>query len=59
MITAITTSFSFRLDENSDLIDERRLLHNFVAYLKLVLDRESYIRHIPLGVCEESKQADG
>lgn len=34
MFTALVTSFSFGLDENTDPADERYLLHNFFAYLK-------------------------
>jgi hypothetical protein len=58
-LSAAATSFSFGLDEKSDPANERHLLHNFVAYLKLVLDKETYNRYIPPDVSEESKHADG
>ena len=56
---ALATSFSFGLDENTDPADERYLLHNFVAYLKIVLDEETYSRYIPADLSEGSKLADG
>jgi hypothetical protein len=59
VLTAAATSFSFGLDENSNPADERRLLHNFVAYLKFALDEETYNKYIPPDVSEESKHADG
>jgi hypothetical protein len=58
-LTAAATSFSFGLDENSNPADERHLLHNFVAYLKLALDEETYNKYIPPDVSEKSKHADG
>jgi len=39
-------SFSFRLGEKGDLADEISLVRNFVAYLKLVLDKESFRTYI-------------
>ena len=59
IFTALATSFSFGLDENTDPADERYLLHNFVAYLKIVLDEETYDRYIPADLSESSKLADG
>ena len=59
MLTAAAISFSFGLDENSNPADERYLLHNFVAYLKLALDEETYNKYIPPDVSEKSKHADG
>ena len=59
VLTAVATSFSFGLDESSDPADEGRLLRNFVAYLKVALDEETYNKYIPPGVSEESKNADG
>jgi Heterokaryon incompatibility protein (HET) len=59
ILTAAATSFSFGLDEKTDPADERRLLHNFVAYLKIVLDEETYNKYIPPDVSEESEHADG
>ena len=59
ILTATATSFSFGLDENTDPADERYLLHNFVAYLKLVLDEATFIKYIPQDLSEESKHADG
>lgn len=44
VLTAAAISFSFGLDEKSDPANERDLLYNFVAYLKLVLDEETYKR---------------
>jgi hypothetical protein len=59
VLTAIATSFSYGLDEKSDPADERLLFHNFVAYLKIALDEETYNKYIPPDVSEESKHADG
>ena len=59
ILTAAATSFSFGLDENNDPADERYLVHNFVAYLKIVLDEETYNKYIPPDLSERSKLADG
>ncbi|PVH72238.1 hypothetical protein DL98DRAFT_660192, partial [Cadophora sp. DSE1049] len=59
VLTAAATSFSFRLEEKSDPANEFHLLHNFVAYLKMVLDEETFNKYIPPDVREESKHADG
>lgn len=59
IFTALATSFSFGLDENTDPADERYLVHNFVAYLKIVLDDETCNRYIPSDLSEKSKLADG
>lgn len=59
IFTALATSFSFGLDENTDPADERYLLHNFVAYLKIVLDEETYNRYIPSDLSKRSELADG
>ena len=59
ILTAAATSFSFGLDENTNPVDERRLIHNFVAYLKGALDEETYKKYIPLDLSEGSKYADG
>jgi hypothetical protein len=59
VLSAAATSFSYGLDENNDPANERHLLHKFVAYLKLVLGKETYNKYIPPDVSEESKHADG
>jgi hypothetical protein len=59
VLTAAATSFSFGLNEKSKPGDERLLIHNFVAYLKIVLDEETYNKYIPPDVSEESKDGDG
>ena len=59
MLAAAATTFSFGLNEKSDPANERHLLYTFVAYLKLVLDEETYNMYIPPDVSEESKHADG
>lgn len=59
ILTAAATSFSFGLDENTDPADEHYLVHNFVAYLKIVLDDETFNKYIPPNLSEESKHADG
>lgn len=59
ILTAAATSLSFGLDENINPADKRYLVHNFVAYLKLVLDEETYHRYIPPDLSERSKLADG
>ena len=59
ILTALATSFSFGLDENTDPADGRYLLLNFVAYLNIVLDEETYNRYIPSDLSERSKSASG
>lgn len=58
VLTAAATSFSFGLDDNSNPVDERCLIQNFVAYLKFALDEETYNKYIPPDVSEKSKHAD-
>jgi hypothetical protein len=58
-LTAAATSFSFGLNEMSKPGDERLLTHNFVAYLKIALDEETFNRYIPPDLSEKSKHADG
>ena len=59
ILTALATSFSFGLDENAHPTDERGLARNFAAYLKMVLDKETFVRYIPSNLAEESKHANG
>ena len=59
ILAAMAMSFSFGLDEKTDPADKHLLLHSFVAYLKIVLDEETYNRYIPSDLAEESKHADG
>lgn len=59
ILAAAATSFSFGLDENTDPADERYLVRNFVAYLKIVLDEEAFSKYIPPELSEESKHANG
>lgn len=59
LLTAAATSFSFGLDEYTEPADERCLLHNFIAYLKIVLDKETYDKYIPSDLSEKSRHADG
>ena len=59
ILAAAAASFSFGLDENINPADERYLVQNFVAYLKLVLDKETYHKYIPPDLSERSKLADG
>ncbi|KAL8990512.1 MAG: hypothetical protein Q9169_008103 [Polycauliona sp. 2 TL-2023] len=58
-LTAAATSFSFGLDENSGPADDGYLVHNFVAYLKIVLDENNFNRYVPLELSEQSQHADG
>ncbi|KAF7547470.1 hypothetical protein G7046_g8990 [Stylonectria norvegica] len=58
-LTAMATALSFGLDEESDPGDERKLMHNFVAYLRMVLDDEAFAQFIPIDAAEETKKTDG
>lgn len=58
-LIAMATSFSFGLDDSSDLCSERSLMRPFVAYLRQVLDEETYNRPIPLEACNESASVNG
>ena len=59
ILTAAAMSFSFGLNDKSKPGDERLLTHNFIAYLKIALDQETYNKYIPAYVSEESKDGDG
>lgn len=59
-VTAAAMSLSFGLDENSDPADVQRLTRYFVAYLRLVLDPETFARHVSPELSEEaSRGANG
>ncbi|KAL8816376.1 MAG: hypothetical protein Q9223_004605 [Gallowayella weberi] len=58
-LTAAATTFSFGLDENTDPADECYLRRNLVAYLKLVLDAETFSKYIPPELSEQSRDANG
>jgi hypothetical protein len=58
-LTAAAISFSFGLNHKIDPAEERHLLHNFIAYLKIALDEETYNKYIPPDLSEESKHGDG
>lgn len=58
-LAAAATSFSFGLDENIDPADEHYLVRNFVAYLKIVLDEETFSKYVPPELSEQSEHANG
>ena len=57
-IIAAATSFSFGLDENINPADSYYLIRNFVAYLKTVLDEQTFNKYISPDLSEESKRAN-
>jgi len=59
ILTAAATSFSFGLNENSDPENKHLLTQRLVAYLKIVLNEDTYNKYIPKDVSEDSKDADG
>lgn len=58
-LTAVATSLSFGLDEDSNPGEERTLMQNFVSYLKIVLDEQAYQQYIPSELSKEAEHADG
>jgi Heterokaryon incompatibility protein (HET) len=54
LLTAIATSFSFGLDENTDPGDETIFLFNFIAYLKTILTEDSFNKYIPVGLTKDA-----
>lgn len=59
VLTAAAASLSFGLDEKAEPADDRHLILNFAAYLRIVLDEDTFKRWIPPTLSEESKTADG
>ena len=59
LLQAAATSFSFGLDENSDPGEEHDLLLRFIAYLKDLLDKETYEKYVPVGLSQEAAGASG
>lgn len=57
--SAAATSFSFGLDEHTDPADEHHLLQNFVAYLKIVLNEETFKQYVPSELAEQSENGNG
>ncbi|PNP79445.1 hypothetical protein FNYG_07280 [Fusarium nygamai] len=58
-LTAVATSLSFGLNEDSNPGEERILMQNFVSYLRIVLDDQAYQQYIPPELSKEAEQADG
>ncbi|EGU75666.1 hypothetical protein FOXB_13815 [Fusarium oxysporum f. sp. conglutinans Fo5176] len=58
-LTAIATSLSFGLNEDSNPGEERILMQNFLAYLGIVLDEQAYQQYISPELSKEAEQADG
>ncbi|KAI0973321.1 heterokaryon incompatibility protein-domain-containing protein [Xylaria arbuscula] len=46
ILIAAAVSFSFGLDEKCNPTDDQLLFHNFVAYLKFVLDEQTYNKYV-------------
>ncbi|KAI0485339.1 hypothetical protein GGR56DRAFT_70142 [Xylariaceae sp. FL0804] len=59
VLTACADSFSFGLDETCRPADETVLFHNFVAYLRSVLDNETYGRYISPETTEDCRDGIG
>lgn len=57
-LTAAATSFSFGLDESTNPAETHRLLQNFVAYLKLVLDKEVFEKYIPSDLAKDGEHGN-
>ncbi|KAI0550535.1 heterokaryon incompatibility protein-domain-containing protein [Xylaria curta] len=45
-LASAAVSFSFGLDDKCNPADEQLLFHNFMAYLKCVLDEDTYCRYV-------------
>jgi hypothetical protein len=58
-LTKTAVSLSYGLNEQSEVEHEQALVRNFAAYLKIVLDDESYTRYVPPDVADSSQDADG
>ena len=58
-LTSTAASLSFGVDDKSVPASETMLRRNFLAYLKLILDGETYDEYIPGELDEESSDGDG
>jgi hypothetical protein len=58
LLTAVATALSFGLDADANPADPQHLLHNFIAYLRLILPSEIYAQYIPSDL-SESADANG
>jgi len=54
LLTAVATALSFGLDADANPADPQDLLHNFIAYLRLVLPSEIYAQYIPSELSEST-----
>lgn len=59
VLSAAAASFSFGLDDKANPAESGELIHNFISYLKIMLDEDLYRKYVPLSMSEESKEADG
>ncbi|KAK6330304.1 hypothetical protein TWF730_004798 [Orbilia blumenaviensis] len=59
LLNAAGNTFSFGLNEKSLPAEEELLLHRFVAYLRVVLDSDTFAIYVPEALAEESAGADG
>ncbi|KAF3939357.1 hypothetical protein ABW19_dt0206404 [Dactylella cylindrospora] len=54
ILNSAASAFSYGLNETSVPTEETYLLLNFVAYLKIVLDEETYQKYVPAELTEEA-----
>jgi hypothetical protein len=59
LLTQVAAAFSFGVDEEGNPMDESTLLHNFIAYLKIVFDEDTLLSYIAPAVSDESKGGNG
>lgn len=59
LFTDIAVTLSYGLNEKTEVGDPEALLHNFVSYLKLVLDEVAYDKYIPPKLSRMSQSGDG
>ena len=58
-LSAVATSFSFGLDENTNPTNDTHVTQNFIAYLKLMLQEDTFREYIPQDLAEEGRHGDG
>jgi hypothetical protein len=59
LLMALAASFSYGINDRGDPADESSLMRNLVAYLRLVLDDETFKTYIPSEISNKAGDADG
>lgn len=59
VLMAMAVSFAFGLDDKSYPSEPQVLLHNFIAYLRMILEKDTFDKYVPSNIDDAARDADG